>query len=103
LSVQVLKVTGPGSYDALVAEAAQRHNCTNKWLPQPTPLALTLALALILTPTLTLTLTLTLHPHLHPKPDQVAAAAAPLQGLSQRDDAAHPRVPRRRRRRRVAV
>ena len=35
LTMQVLKVTGPGSYDALVAEAAQRHNCTNKWLPQP--------------------------------------------------------------------
>ena len=33
--MQVLKVTGPGSYDALVAEAAQRHNCTNTWLPQP--------------------------------------------------------------------
>jgi len=31
----VLKVTGPGSYDSLISEAAQQHNCTNRWLPQP--------------------------------------------------------------------
>ena len=31
----VLKVTGPHSYNDLIAQAGHHYNCTNKWLPSP--------------------------------------------------------------------